>query len=60
LRVVVGADDPISGEHMVARYRELITQPSTQALPGLGHYPQIERPEQVWAAIYPFLIGQVT
>jgi len=53
---VVGADDPISGEHMVARYRELITQPNTQALPGLGHYPQVERPEQVWAAISPFLI----
>ena len=57
LRVVVGADDPISGEHMVARYRELIPQPDAHVLPGLGHYPQVERPEQVWAAISPFLIG---
>ncbi|MEO6699362.1 MAG: alpha/beta hydrolase [Paraperlucidibaca sp.] len=57
LRVVAGADDPISGAHMVARYQELIAQPNTLTLPGLGHYPQVEHPEQVWAAIAPFLQG---
>lgn len=58
VRVVAGADDPISGAHMVARYHELIAKPDTQVLPGVGHYPHVERPEQVWAAIAPFLLGQ--
>jgi pimeloyl-ACP methyl ester carboxylesterase len=57
LRVVAGADDPISGAHMIARYEELIAQPNALALPGLGHYPQLENPEQVWQAVAPFLQG---
>ena len=57
IRVVAGADDPISGAHMIARYRELIAQPDAFVLPKLGHYPQVERPEQVWAVISSFLIG---
>lgn len=47
LRVIDGAADPISGAHMVARYRELIPQPDTVLLDGIGHYPQTEAPEQV-------------
>lgn len=47
LRVIDGAVDPISGAHMVARYRELIPAPDTVLLPGIGHYPQTEAPEQV-------------
>ncbi|WP_137818062.1 alpha/beta fold hydrolase [Pseudomonas sp. 2FG] len=47
LRVIDGAVDPISGAHMVARYRELIPQPDTLLLDGIGHYPQTEAPEQV-------------
>lgn len=58
VRVVAGADDPISGEHMVARYQELIAAPNTHVLPGVGHYPHVERPEQLWQAIAPFLRGQ--
>ncbi|MES2821221.1 MAG: alpha/beta hydrolase [Pseudomonadota bacterium] len=49
LRVIDGAVDPISGAHMVARYRELIPQPDTVLLEGIGHYPQTEAPEQVLA-----------
>ncbi|NBF02350.1 alpha/beta fold hydrolase [Pseudomonas sp. Fl5BN2] len=44
LRVIDGAQDPISGAHMVERYRQLIAQPDTVLLPGIGHYPQIEAP----------------
>jgi pimeloyl-ACP methyl ester carboxylesterase len=29
---------------MVARYRELVPQPDAVALPGIGHYPQLEAP----------------
>ncbi len=44
LRVIDGAFDPISGVHMVERYRELIPDADTVLLPGIGHYPQTEAP----------------
>lgn len=47
MRVIDGAVDPVSGAHMVARYRELMPQPDTVLLAGIGHYPQVEAPEQV-------------
>jgi pimeloyl-ACP methyl ester carboxylesterase len=47
LRVIDGAADPISGAHMVARYRELLADADTVLLAGIGHYPQTEAPEQV-------------
>ncbi|MFJ2282129.1 alpha/beta fold hydrolase [Pseudomonas sp. NPDC087803] len=47
LRVIDGEVDPISGAHMVQRYRELIAGADTVLLPGIGHYPQIEAPVQV-------------
>ncbi len=47
LRVIDGAVDPISGAHMVARYRALIPQPDCVLLDGIGHYPQTEAPQQV-------------
>ncbi|MBD9484928.1 alpha/beta hydrolase [Pseudomonas sp. PDM14] len=47
LRVIDGALDPISGAHMVARYRELIANPDTVLLEDIGHYPQTEAPQAV-------------
>ncbi|WRH93229.1 alpha/beta hydrolase [Pseudomonas fluorescens] len=47
LRVIDGEVDPISGVHMVERYRELIPDADTVLLPGIGHYPQTEAPVQV-------------
>lgn len=47
LRVIDGAVDPISGAHMVERYRELIPAPDTVLLDGIGHYPQVEAPDAV-------------
>ena len=47
MRVIDGEADPISGGHMVERYRQLIPNPDTVVLPGIGHYPQIEAPAQV-------------
>ncbi|WP_137971312.1 alpha/beta fold hydrolase [Pseudomonas sp. F(2018)] len=49
LRVIDGALDPISGAHMVARYRELIANPDTVLLEAIGHYPQTEAPAEVLA-----------
>jgi len=47
LRVIDGAADPISGAHMVARYRELIPAADCVLLEDIGHYPQVEAPSQV-------------
>jgi len=54
IRLIDGLDDPISGAHMVARYRELIPRPDVVALPGVGHYPQLEAPEDVLSAAMAF------
>jgi pimeloyl-ACP methyl ester carboxylesterase len=47
MRVINGAVDPISGEHMVERYRQLIPRADAILLHGIGHYPQIEAPALV-------------
>lgn len=47
MRVIDGGSDPISGAHMVRRYRELITAADTVVLERIGHYPQIEAPAAV-------------
>ena len=47
LRLIDGAVDPISGAHMLARYRELIPRADTVLLDGIGHYPQTEAPALV-------------
>ena len=57
MRVIDGAADPISGAHMVARYRELIPAPDTVLLEGIGHYPQVEAPERVLEHYFAFRQG---
>lgn len=47
LALINGSADPISGAHMVARYRELVGHGLIAELPGIGHYPQVEAPELV-------------
>lgn len=46
-----GLADPISGAHMLARWRELVPGGGAHELPGIGHYPQCEAPEAVLAAL---------
>ena len=55
IRLINGLDDPISGAHMVARYRELVPHRDVIELAGVGHYPQLEAPAQVVSAALPFL-----
>ena len=55
IRLIDGVDDPISGAHMVARYRELVAHPDVIELAGVGHYPQLEAPAEVVSAALPFL-----
>jgi len=54
LRAINGPDDPVSGAHMAARYRELIPKPDIVSLPGIGHYPQTEDPAGVMKAFFEF------
>ena len=51
LRLVNGPEDPISGGHVITAFRELGPQADVVELPGIGHYPQVEAPRQVTAAI---------
>jgi pimeloyl-ACP methyl ester carboxylesterase len=51
VRFICGLADPISGAHMAARYRELVPSPDVVELAGVGHYPQLEAPEAVLAAV---------
>ena len=57
LRVIDGPEDPVSGRHMVERYRELVPDPDTHLLEGIGHYPQVEDPQGVLDAYLPFVSG---
>ena len=54
MRLICGMDDPVSGRHMVKRYRELITNPDIIELEGVGHYPQLEQPNQVTQSFFEF------
>ena len=47
VRLINGADDPVSGAHMAARYRELVPDPDVVSLAGVGHYPQLEAPARL-------------
>jgi len=51
LSLINGLKDPISGQHMVTRYRQLVTEKNIIELPDAGHYPQLEQPQQVYNAI---------
>ena len=54
LKLIDGAADPISGAHMVERYRELVPNPDVTLLDDIGHYPQCEAPQAVLAAYLEF------
>ena len=55
LLVIDGMLDPVSGAHMVDRYRALVEGPNVVELPNVGHYPQIEAPAEVLSALLMFL-----
>lgn len=54
LRLINGPVDPVSGAHMVARYQELVPNPDVVSLADIGHYPQVEAPDQVLRALFEF------
>ncbi|MEP1447445.1 MAG: alpha/beta hydrolase [Paraglaciecola sp.] len=46
LYFINGVQDPISGQHMLDHYIEIVPNPKTTAL-DVGHYPQLEAPQDV-------------
>jgi pimeloyl-ACP methyl ester carboxylesterase len=54
MRVINGAEDPVSGAHMIVRLRDELPDADIVSLPGIGHYPQIESPARVLDAYRKF------
>lgn len=54
LAFVNGTADPVSGAHMVVRWRELVPRAPVIELQGIGHYPQVEDPAGTLAAFRSF------
>jgi pimeloyl-ACP methyl ester carboxylesterase len=54
LYFINGTQDPISGQHMLDYYIDIIPNPRTTAL-DVGHYPQLEAPDEVLALYQDFL-----
>ncbi len=54
IRLINGGADPISGKHMVARYRELVPMPDVVDFAEIGHYPQTEAPDLLLKAYMKF------
>lgn len=56
LALINGSVDPVSGAHMVRRFRELVKREAEIVeLPTIGHYPQVEDPAAVASAYTAFL-----
>jgi pimeloyl-ACP methyl ester carboxylesterase len=55
LYFINGVHDPISGQHMLDHYIDIIPHPRITAL-DVGHYPQLEAPEKVLSLYRTFLI----
>ena len=50
-----GTSDPNSGQHMAERYAALVPGADLVRLDGVGHWPQLEQPEQVVSLTLEFL-----
>ncbi len=55
IKFINGIDDPVSGIHVVEKYIKTVPNPNVSKLENIGHYPQIEAPEQVLEAIEEFV-----
>ena len=55
LVLINGLADPISGEHLVTRFEQLVPQGEVIRLPEIGHYPQLEDPQAVSDALFTML-----
>lgn len=59
LALINGSVDPVSGKHLVDRYKELECRLDyLKELPDIGHYPQVEAPQDVSNAYFEFISNQ--
>jgi pimeloyl-ACP methyl ester carboxylesterase len=54
LVLVDGLADPVSGAHVVDRWRELVPTAPVEPLVDIGHYPQVEDPAGTLRAFFAF------
>jgi pimeloyl-ACP methyl ester carboxylesterase len=54
LRLINGAYDPVSGRHMAEQYAAQVPDADVMLLNGIGHYPQIEAPQEVLRGVLGF------
>lgn len=57
IHLIDGVIDSISGQNLVNRFRQLVPEAKVTELAGIGHYPQIEAPDQVVTAFMEGLIA---
>lgn len=56
--LINGSYDPVSGAHMVARFKELLGEPTfLREYKEVGHYPNVEAPDRVASDYLEFLTG---
>lgn len=56
LALINGGADPVSGAHMVVRFRELAGEGHfIHEMPAIGHYPQMEAPAETLQAFMAFM-----
>lgn len=51
LQLVWGLEDPVSGRHVLDRATEMLPRARVTELAGVGHFPQVEAPAAVAAAV---------
>lgn len=53
--LINGALDPVSGKHAYDRWREVVPGARHHLIPTVGHYPQVEAPQEVAANVLEWL-----
>ncbi|TDF38539.1 alpha/beta hydrolase [Alteromonadaceae bacterium M269] len=55
MQLIVGAQDSISGIEVANQFRKTVSQDNIHILDNIGHYPQLEAPDDVLAFYLPFV-----
>ena len=55
--LINGALDPVSGKHAYEKWREVVPNARHHLIETVGHYPQVEAPDEVAAKVLEWLAG---